>query len=181
MSGGHITLCIVLFSDDWYRLPDLPQAEYCGAATVHRDRLYVIKHQLVYLELSEMVEWTVLTIPLPFEVGLFSAVSFNDKIYMSALYSTNVYEWDPITYRTNVKGHFYHACGWTCLVKHQDETEAHGPPLVRHKLVAVGNENLEAYDLETGEFSRISKLNYSVTSDHCVVAVPHLPQFKVTP
>lgn len=154
---------------------------YCAATTTHSKKLYVIKHQVSYLNICEKYNlcdtWTKLTIcGLPFEVGLFNAISVGDKIYLTGLHSTSLYQLDPESMDLLNIGEFKSSKGWVCVKKYNDEVTSKESDI----LVAIGNECVEFYHLENRSFGIEMKSDIKdITSDHCVLSVPYLPEFKI--
>ena len=155
----------VLSAGEWSSMPDLIQPVFSAATSVCRDKLFVIKHDIQYFVPGVSQAWTVLQVPWPFEIGIHSAIAFDECIYLVGQYIPQLMRFNTATQELVDLGRFKNSSGPLCLCNGM--------------IYSVGGndgELVESYDREKNEFAVVSKLE-SCWSNTNVVAAPVFPQF----
>ena len=139
-------------------MPPLNQPQYSAAATMCDGRFYVISTTVETWSPGEPA-WTVLTVPIPFEIGIHHAVTIRNYVYRL----------DPNT---------------KCCEKLGKMVNANGPSCVLHNVLYVTGGTgdmaaVESFDTENSEVEKVVSVNYDLKIKEFCVAV--LPSYPVTP
>lgn len=154
-------------SREWNNLPDLIQPVFSAAACLCRNTLFVIKHDIQYFVPGQSQTWTAMHMPWPFEIGIHSAVSVDEHIYLVGQYIPQLMRFNTVTRELIDLGRFKSSSGPLCLCN--------------GKIYSVGGGNdgelVESFDREKGEFAVVSELQNCWCNTN-VVAAPVFPQFR---
>ena len=140
-------------------------AVFSAGVCICADRLYVIRYGVEYLDRGA-TSWTVVTAPLPYEIGIHSCVSIGSSIYIAGTYIRDVVKLDVETRAIEKLASFETASG---------PLEVIGRCV--YNISGPESDWIECFNVDTLELSRVAKLK-GATTNHSVVRVVDYPDFR---
>ena len=178
-----LTLLCFLFVGEWSAHPKVNSPVYSAATCVCNGYVYVLKHTIerCFIDGPQPETWQCLTTALPFEIGLFSAVSVDEKIYILGnnicslvCFNTQSLTFDTLaTFQPYVQRHTPVLClkdPGTLIVVSEQQREGSESESLRTIV--------EEFDIKEKKVSKDRDLGFVIKTPQ-VLTVPYYPKFRL--